>query len=71
MRKLIVSEFLSLDGVIQAPGGADAGDLRHTPFFSFESRRETAHHFRAFDFGPLPKSPSTNPASPTRIAPPL
>jgi hypothetical protein len=23
MRKLIVSEFISLDGVIQAPGGAD------------------------------------------------
>ena len=23
MRKLIVSEFVSLDGVIQAPGGAD------------------------------------------------
>jgi hypothetical protein len=24
MRKLIVSDFLSLDGVIQAPGGKDA-----------------------------------------------
>ena len=23
MRKLVVSEFISLDGVIQAPGGAD------------------------------------------------
>ena len=23
MRKLVVSEFMSLDGVIQAPGGAD------------------------------------------------
>jgi len=23
MRKLLVSEFISLDGVIQAPGGAD------------------------------------------------
>lgn len=28
MRKLIVSEFISLDGVIQAPGGADEDRLR-------------------------------------------
>ena len=32
MRKLIVSEFLSLDGVVQAPGGKDEdldGEFEH------------------------------------------
>ena len=32
MRKVIVNEFMSLDGVVQAPGGADedtTGDFRH------------------------------------------
>src|SRR4029453_15681943 len=65
MRKLVVSEFMSLDGVVQAPGGADEdtdGGFAHGgwshPFFDPEvmggAIGAAMTTTRALLFGPRP-----------------